>query len=292
MSDDAAVELVWDLRCGTGEGCTWDATHGRVLFCDIPAGRIHAWYVADGTTRTWQLPEIVASFGLCRSGRWVVALRDRVVLFDPESEAIIPLVGPLGQPQGVRLNDGKVGPDGCFWVGGINETPERTANAALFRIAPDGTAERKVEGLGNSNGLAWTADGTLMFHADTRPGHLYDWEFDAATGAIANRRRLATLTDAQGRPDGGATDAEGCYWSAGNSANFLNRFSPQGELLRQIELPVPGPTMPCFAGEWIFLTSLRAGRPQAQLDQFPTMGGLFRLKAPVAGVPVGLFDDT
>ena len=56
-------------------------------------------------------------------------------------------------------------------------------------------------------------------------------------------------------------------------------------------LPVPAPTMPCFAGDWIYLTSLRNGRPQAQLDANPAMGGLFRLKAPVAGAPVALFDD-
>jgi len=55
-----------------------------------------------------------------------------------------------------------------------------------------------------------------------------------ATGAIANRRRRATLSDADGRPDGGATDAEGCYWSAGVSAACLNRFSATGELLAKV----------------------------------------------------------
>ena len=42
-------------------------------------------------------------------------------------------------------------------------------------------------------------------------------------------------------------DQEGCYWSCGISAGRINRFSPAGELIEYIELPVTHPTMPCFA---------------------------------------------
>lgn len=288
---DLPVELVWDARCETGESCTWDAARGRVLFCDIPAGVIHAYTVADGGRQTWMLPEMVPSFGVCRSGRLVVALRNRVVLFDPATGQVTPLAGPLDQPATVRLNDGKVGPDGCFWVGGRDESPAKTAEAPLWRITPDGRAERKAEGYQTCNGLAWSPDGTVMFHTDSRRGRLDAWDFDAATGAIGNRRVLATLSEAQGRPDGGATDAEGCYWSAGTSAGCVNRLSASGDLLARVKLPVPAPSMPCFADGWIYVTTLREGRPQALLDANPTMGGLFRFKAPVAGAAVGLFAD-
>jgi sugar lactone lactonase YvrE len=285
------VELVWDLRCDTGESCTWDAATGCVLLCDIPAGRIHSWRVADGATQTWQLPELIGSFGVCRSGRLVVAFRDRVVLFDRATGSISELSGPLDQPATVRLNDGKVGADGAFWVGGRDESPAKTAEAALWRIAPDGRAERKAEGYQTCNGLAWSADGTVMFHTDSRRGRLDAWDFDAATGAIANRRVLATLTEEQGRPDGGATDAEGGYWSAGISAGCLNRFSAAGALLARVPMPVPVPSMPCFAGDWIYVSTSRGGKDAAVLAAHPTLGGLFRLRAPVQGAPVALFAD-
>ena len=51
-----------------------------------------------------------------------------------------------------------------------------------------------------------------------------------------------------GRPDGGATDAEGHCWSAGISAGVLNRWSPDGRLDRQIAMPCAAPTCPCFGG--------------------------------------------
>jgi sugar lactone lactonase YvrE len=174
----------------------------------------------------------------------------------------------------------------------MDEDPAKQPVACLWRITPQGRVERKMDGYVNSNGLAWSADGTMMWHTDTRPGYIEAFDFDAATGALSNRRRLANLTNEDGRPDGGATDAEGCYWSAGNSADCLNRFSPSGALLEKRTLPVPAPTMPCFADGWIFVTTLRSGRDAATLAGHPTMGGLFRLPAPVAGAPVGLFADS
>ena len=290
--NDPQIELVWDAKCGIGESCTWDAARSLVLFTDIPAAVLHAYAPAGGAQQTWRMPGNVASFGACRSGRLVVALRDRVVLYHPASGETTPLTGPIDQPSRVRLNDGKVGPDGCFWVGGMDEDAAKEPVAALWRITPDGGVERKADGYINSNGLAWTPDGSVMFHSDTRPGYIEAFDFDAHTGRLANRRRIATLTSEEGRPDGGATDAEGCYWSAGNSADVLHRFAPDGRLLARVRLPVSRPTMPCFVGRTVYVTTLRDGVDAATLARYPTMGGLFRFTAPVAGAPVALFADT
>jgi len=53
-----------------------------------------------------------------------------------------------------------------------------------------------------------------------------------------------------GRPDGGATDEEGCYWSCGVGAGRINRFSADGELIGFVEMPIQHPTMPCFGGPY------------------------------------------
>jgi sugar lactone lactonase YvrE len=62
-------------------------------------------------------------------------------------------------------------------------------------------------------------------------------------------------------------------------------------LLSKLPFPVPGPTMPCFADGWMYVTSLREGKSADVLAQFPTLGGLFRCKAPAVGAPVALFAD-
>ena len=92
----------------------------------------------DGARASWDFPEVVGSFGLCLSGRLVVALRHRVVLFDPRTKAIENLTEPVDEPSTNRFNDGKVGPDGCFWVGSMDERSPRQKTGALYRVTPRG----------------------------------------------------------------------------------------------------------------------------------------------------------
>ncbi len=283
---EPAVELAWDARCTVGEGCLWDAAAERLLFCDIPAGRIYALYPADGRRQSWQLPDLVASFGLCRSGGLIVALSNRFVRFDPATGAVVDFAGPVDEPAECRLNDGKVGPDGCFWVGSMDRDPRRRPIASLYRLRPDGVVERKAAGYGISNGLAWSPDGATMYHADTPQGRIDAWRFDAATGEIGERRLFATLAEAEGRPDGAAVDTDGVYWSAGVTAGCVNAIGPDGRLKRRIAMPVATPTMVCFAGDTLYVTSLR----RAEGNEAHA-GGLFRMAAPGVGAPIPRFAD-
>jgi len=287
----ADFELVWDSRCVVAESPVWDPATRRLLFADIMGKRINVLSLDDGAQTSWELPDIVPSFGLCRSGRLVVALRHRVVLYDPRDGTVQDLTDPVDEPPTNRLNDGKVGPDGCFWVGSMDERPDRQPVGSLYRVTPDGRISKQAQGYCTSNGLAWSPDGGTMYHSDTRPGFVEAWDFDPATGRISGHRVLATLTDEQGRPDGAATAADGSYWVAGPSAGRINRLAPDGKLLDSLDFPVPGPTMPCFADGHLYVTSLREGKPADVLERFPGLGGLFRVATPAVGAPVGLFAD-
>jgi sugar lactone lactonase YvrE len=282
-------ELVWDCHCGTGETPTWDDQAEALYFCDIPAGRLHRFHPATGDQKTWQLPEVLGSFGLCRSGRILLCQKQKLMMFDPVTEALTPFAS-IAEPDTNRLNDGKVGPDGCFWVGTINEGADGLPSGALYRVTPAGQVEKKVEGLKNANGLAWTADGRTLYHSDTRGPWIDCYDFDAETGAITNRRRFADVPNEQGRPDGGALDREGVYWSAGSGMGVVNRFAPDGRLIEKVAMPIPNATMPCFAGNRLFITSALPKEEEAR-RRFPSAGGLFVMPVDVRGVPVGRFRD-
>ena len=255
-----------------------------IVFPQIAHGRVIGMFILP-------ICALVGSFGLCRSGRLVVAQRHHVVLFDPKSGALTDLTAKVEEPATNRLNDGKVGPDGAFWVGSMDGNSPRQKIAALYRVTADGRISKQEDGYAVSNGLAWSPDGRIMYHSDSTAGVIEAWDFDPASGSRTRHRILAKLTNDDGRPDGAATDADGNYWSAGPSAGCINCFSPAGELLRKWAFPVPGPTMPCFAGDWLYVTSLREGKSVEVLAEYPTLGGLFRATTPAVGAEVGLFAD-
>lgn len=280
---EPSVEWVLTERFGVGESPVWDADTGRLLWCDIPAGRIHALDLASGTRQAWQFDEPVPSFGLARDGRLIVALRNDVVLFDPHGGRRETVARIEHARADMRLNDGKVGPDGAFWVGSMDASGADAAK--LYRVAPDGGVSVIAEGLAISNGLAWNAEATLLYHSDSRGTLWIDcWDFEQATGAVSNRRRLREGGEENGRADGGACDLAGDYWSAGPSAGRINRFSAEGELLGRVDLPLKHPTMPCFGGpdmKTVFVTSLDSKGEGGD--------GIVRFEVAVPGVPVGRF---
>jgi sugar lactone lactonase YvrE len=286
--------LLKDVRCSIGESPVWDDRRKVLFFIDIKAPAIHAIRL-DGTDhRTWTMPKVIGSIGLGASGRLIAALERGLAVFDPDSGSLEPLAEIADEPATNRLNDGKVGPDGAFWVGSMDDRPQKEPRGSLYRVDGRGQVTRVIQhGFLVSNGLAWSADGRTMFHTDSRGPWIDRYDFDPSTGQATGQTRIAKLDEATGRPDGGACDAEGFYWSAGVSAGRLNRIAREGEIVETHRTPVPSPTMPCFCGEdlrTLVITSLQPDNPDV-LASAPQSGSLFIAAAPVAGAPVHRWAD-
>jgi len=290
----STVTVVSNARCEVGESPVWDDRAGCLLWTDIPRGIVFEWHATTGVRRQWSFGEAVGSFGLCRSGRLVVALVNDIVLFDRQTGGRTTIASISHGRTGMRLNDSKVGPDGAFWVGSMDASGAPDPQGALYRIAPDGAVRVVTTGLRTSNGLAFGPGGTLLYHSDSRGPWIDVYDLDPTTGATHNRRRFRDLDEATGRPDGGACDVEGCYWSAGISASRLNRFAPDGSLREWIDLPVGRPTMPCFGGpdgRTLYVTSLSSGFTAEDFERSPLSGQVIALPSPVRGVAVERFAD-
>lgn len=272
-----------------GESPVWDEAAGRLWWVDIRGPAVHRSDPRTGRTETWAMPHPVGSLALCHSGCVLVALRSGVHRFTPASGAFDRLASPEPDRPRNRLNDGKASPEGRFVFGSMDDGPEpKQPTGRLYSLSAAGTCVVLADGLIVSNGLAWSPDGRTLWHSDTRHDRIWCWDYDPVSGAISHRHEVAAPTPKVGRPDGGATDVEGGYWSAGVSAGVLNRWLPDGTLDRVVKLPVAAPTMPCFGGpglRTLYVTSLR----RAQCTEVD--GSLVALDVGVAGVPVGRFAD-
>lgn len=286
------VECILDAKAVLGESPVWSARENALYWVDIPAPSLHRMDLASGTLKTWKMPQTIGSFGLRANGGAVVALRDGFHFFDFDKDKLTAITDPEAGKSTNRFNDGKVSPDGRFWAGTMDDEQLKRPLGALYRLDPDGTCHKMVENLIVSNGLAWSGDGRTMFHSDSKGQIIWAYDYDASKGTIANRREVARPSEEIGRPDGGAADMEGFYWSAGISAGVLNRWSPDGRLDRQIPMPCTAPTMPCFGGadmKTIYVTSLRHNVSAERLAAKPLSGGIFALRVDVPGVPVAMF---
>ena len=286
-----AVHCAIDARNTTGESPLWSAREAALYWVDIPDGVIHCWQPETGTRRQWRLPAAVGSIGLRASGGLVVAMRSGFHLFDLQTEALTFLCHPEPELPGNRLNDGKVSPEGRFWAGTMDERADKQPIGSLYRLDADHRCTRMAGEVKVSNGLAWSPDGGTMYHSDSRSGVIFRHAYDAETGALGEREIFVRMQPEWGRPDGGATDEEGCYWSCGVSAGRINRFSPDGELIGFVEMPILHPTMPCFGGadlKTLYVTTARDKRPPAELIDEPYAGCVLAFEVDVPGLPANL----
>ncbi len=278
-----------------GESPFWHPEERALYWVDISGCALHRFKPADGEHREWALKAEPGCIAPLRGGLLLMARRDGLWRFDPATAESRRLAAPPFESTLQRFNDGKADPQGRLWAGTIDDA--RSPKAGLY--CWDGeTLTRKRRDLTTANGLAFSPDGHTLYHADT-PAHRIDaFDFDPIEGRLSGQRVFAQfapkpssdeLQSYGGRPDGAAVDAEGNYWVAMYEGQRLLQLGPDGRELQSIALPVRCPTMPCFGGadlRTVYITTARAGRPEAELAAQPLAGSVLMLRVTVPGLPV------
>jgi sugar lactone lactonase YvrE len=285
----APVEILVDGHAGVAEGPVWDAAHSRLVWTDIPGEVIH---VTDPVSRADTSVGVGGRAGavvLRSSGGFVLAMENEFVVTGCELGDVEARVSVTDDPR-FRFNDGKCDPAGRFFAG-LAGTDGRWATAALYRLDTDLTAHEVVPGVSCSNGIGWSPDGSTMYYVDTPTYRVDVFDFDLATGTPTNRRTFAEIADGYGRPDGLCVDAEGCVWVAIWGGYEVRRYSPSGELIGAIPLPVSLVSSVAFGGpdlDVLYITSA-SDLPKARLAEQPHAGAVFATRPGGRGLPVAAF---
>ncbi|GGW30027.1 SMP-30/gluconolactonase/LRE family protein [Streptomyces caelestis] len=248
-----------------GEGPTWDAAAGRLLWIDVLGCRVHTYDPATGRRTVRRTEQHVGAVKPRAGGGLVLNLRDGIGLLDPDGGFRWLHREPV---PGRRANDAAIAPDGALWAGTMRYD-EAPGGGTLSRVTGEGTVEVVLDDVAVSNGTGWSPDGRLMYYIDS-PTRRVD-VFDHADGRISGRRTLAAIEEGAGFPDGLTVDAEGCVWVALWQGSAVRRYTPGGELDRVIELPVPLVTACAFGGPGLtdlYITTARTG-----LTEPPALAG-------------------
>jgi sugar lactone lactonase YvrE len=285
------IDVVHNEPMQVGECPLWHDVESALYWVDINGRSVNRVHPASGKFSSWAMASEPSAIAADGDNNLVVATRLRFVRLNTTSGEIGEICPAPYDTGKVRFNDGRVDPAGRFWVGTMYE-PRDQPKAEMYVLERDALRLAWSGNMTNSNGLAWTPDGRTMFHADTTSHRVDRYDFDAASGMPTNGRNLVVFAsdknaaDYGGRPDGGAVDAEGNYWIAMFEGGRLLKLSPEGELLREIPLPVRCPTAVAFGGadlRTLYITSASHGRSAAELAQYPMTGKVLCMRVDVAG---------
>ena len=288
--------LLIDSACELGEGPRWHGGERRLYWVDIGAKTMLRWDAASGVVETRGFDVPVACFGFRGRGGMVLGMKDGCALVDGWDEATRPFGEQVlsGKPHH-RMNDGRVDSAGRFWVGSLNGAKD-VEDATLYRLDPDGALTAIESAMTTCNGAAFSGDGRRFAHSDTPSHAVRIYDCDPASGTLSDRHIFHQfkrgIGPRLGRPDGGSFDVEGCYWVALFDGWRVVRLSPQGDVMREVRLPVQRPTMIAFGGSdgcTAFITTARTGLDAAALRAQPEAGGVFAFRADVPGVAESLF---
>ncbi|MFE9607468.1 SMP-30/gluconolactonase/LRE family protein [Streptomyces sp. NPDC006012] len=261
-----------------GEGPTWDAATGRLIWIDILGMRIHGYDPATDRRTVRTTEQHVGAVKPRAGGGLVLNLRDGIGLVDPDGgfrwlhRERVP---------GRRGNDAAVAPDGALWAGTMRYDGA-AGGGTLSRVTGAGAVRTVLPSVAVSNGTGWSPDGRLMYYVDTPTRRIDVFDFDGEQ--VRGRRPLAEIEEGAGFPDGLTVDADGAVWVALWDGAAVRRYTPDGALDRVLPLPTARPTACAFGGADLtdlYVTSARTG-----LDRpHPLSGSLLVVPGVGRGLP-------
>lgn len=250
-----------------GEGAYWDSDSDTLYWVDIESNGINCYHVPTGGHRHWRVSKQV-SFAYPDGTDFILCMADGIYRFDPRTRSETP-VALLDLPGDHRLNDGKLDPTGRLLVGTINTAAEPSETAALY-VLRGPKLEEMESGYVNANGKVWSMDGTLMYHADTSRGTIWEYDYDLSAGTISGKRVFVTLPGE--RPDGLSIDRDGNVIAAMYGGGCLKILSHRGNIVGRIDLPVPNPTSSVLAGSALYITTAFDGMSPRERRNAPFSG--------------------
>jgi D-xylonolactonase len=283
MSDQPTPTPLADYACNTGENPTWHPDEERVLWTDIPAGRLFRYDPKTGEHEQFYEGRPVGGFTVQEDGS-LLLFRDKgnVVIWRDGQETTI--LEEIEDERETRFNDVMADPEGRVYCGTM---PRKDRLGRLYRLDPDGTLTLLLENIGCSNGMGFTPDLACMYYTDTGTREITLIDYDRGTGELFNGKLFHKTPEGNGEgfPDGMTVDVEGRVWSTRWDGSCMVCIDSNGREVKRIQFPVKKVSSVTFGGpELTDMYITTAGGHQKEQDG-EHAGALFHLNLGVKGVP-------
>lgn len=262
------------------EGPVWQPGQG-LLFADVERGGVYRLDRRGGTRVVVPHRRGIGGLALHAGGGIVVSGRNVAWKLESGRTRVL-FEAPAGWGA-TGFNDLAADPQGRILAGALRFRPregyESARPGALWRLGLDGAAEVLVDDVLLANGIAFSPDGTWLYHADSVRRELRRYRYGPSTPLAGEV--LATFDD--GIPDGVAVSADGRIWVAVCHGARVEVLRASGARVAVLRAPVPMVTSVCFGGDenrdlYVVTGSDGTGRDDA--------GSIHRARVDVPGAPV------
>lgn len=272
---------------GLLEGPVWDPTLG-LMFADADRGGAYNLDRRGQTATVFEHRRGIGGMARHAQGGLIISGRN-IAYKGPAATSTAVLIEKDPARGIVGFNDLTTDSRGRVYAGALGFLPTETElsgvggptkGAPLFLIELDGSVRQVWPEIQLTNGMGFSPDGKLLYHADSGDRTVYVYDV-TADGSLLRRRPFASA--AEGLPDGLAVAVDGSIWVAIAHAGQIRVFEPGGGLRTQFEFPLPMITSLCFGGPdmtdvYVMSGSDGTGRTDA--------GTIFHLRADTPGLPV------
>ena len=284
------MEIICKRRCIIGEGPVWNERDGRLYFVNGYENEVLSVDIETKELFVKKLPAPltgVAAVAFGKNGDLILS-RDNGV-FILRGEKYIPLYD-TEKYQLHRCNDMKVGPDGRIYVGTLSEKKcgiSDKVNGKLYSIDKDGNVRELLDGIGVSNGMAWSGDEKRYYYTDSDTKIIREFSFDKESGDIAPTGREVYVAGVDGFTIDERDRLFAACWGKGHIAVV---DTEKMEIVSYIEVPARIPASCNFAGvllDRLAVVSATWGIPE---EQWVSDGMTFMTATDTKGRPPYLFD--
>jgi sugar lactone lactonase YvrE len=173
-------------------------------------------------------------------GRMYVAdyVGHNVLRIDPTTRSIEAFArAAMHQP-----NDLAIAPDGTLYA---SDPDWAHGRGQVWKVSTSGEAERVAADMGTTNGIEVSPDGTWLYVNESVQRAV--WKFPIrADGTLGEKRLIKRFTD-HGF-DGMRCDADGTLYITRPGKGTVVIMSPEGRVLREVDVLGQSPTNLCFGG--------------------------------------------
>ena len=279
------IKMIIPCQCLLGEGPYFSRTYNCLFWVDILSNVLYRFDWTQQTVQTFQMPEPICWLMETQDQQFIAGFESAIYYLDNQTLQRTSLHCQLNEPEGNRFNDAKADRNGNLFFGTMDKL-EQQSSGSLYRLGNGNSLQKVDTNYVISNGPAISKNGRTLYSTESSSKTIYQFDLDER-GRITNKRVFVKFENGMGYPDGMSVDSEDHLWVAAWDGFGVYRFTPLGEQIQFIELPVPRITSVTFVGEsleYLAVTSAKVGLDEDTLKKYEYSGSVFILKPNVHGV--------